>query len=58
MIAVGRLRPDTDAEALSVSVFASLQGGLALMAMSDSIEPLRAALDAAMSALRAHALAM
>jgi AcrR family transcriptional regulator len=58
MIALGRLRPDTDAEALSLSLFASLQGGLALMAMSDSIEPLRAALDGAMSALRAHASAI
>jgi AcrR family transcriptional regulator len=56
MIALGHLQPDTDADALSLSVFASLQGGLALMAMSDSIEPLRAALDGAMSALRAHAV--
>ena len=55
MVAGGRLHPATDADALALSVFASLQGGLALMAIGDSIEPLRAALDGAMSALRAHA---
>jgi hypothetical protein len=51
----GLLAPDTDSERPALSVFASLQGGLALMAMSDSIEPLCAALDGALSALRAHA---
>jgi AcrR family transcriptional regulator len=55
MVDGGLLAAGTDPDRLSLSVFASLQGGLALMAMSDSIEPLRAALDGAMSALRAHA---
>jgi AcrR family transcriptional regulator len=52
----GLLAPGTDPERLALSVFASLQGGLALMAMSDSVEPLRAALDGALTALRAHAV--
>jgi AcrR family transcriptional regulator len=51
----GLLAPDADPERLALSVFASLQGGLALMAMTDSIEPLRAALDGALDALHAHA---
>jgi AcrR family transcriptional regulator len=55
MIDGGLLATDTDPETLALSVFAALQGGLALMAMSDSIEPLSAALDGALSALRAHA---
>jgi AcrR family transcriptional regulator len=55
MVDGGLLATDTDPETLALSVFAALQGGLALMAMSDSIEPLSAALDGALSALRAHA---
>jgi AcrR family transcriptional regulator len=55
MVDGGLLAAGTDPDRLALSVFAALQGGLALMAMSDSIEPLRAALDGAMSALRAHA---
>jgi AcrR family transcriptional regulator len=51
----GLLALETDSERLALSVFASLQGGLALMGMSDSIEPLRAALDGALDALHAHA---
>jgi AcrR family transcriptional regulator len=57
MVANGLLARRTDPDTLALSIFASLQGGLALMAMSDSIEPLRAALDGALSALRAHAAA-
>ncbi len=57
MVAAGLLASETDADRLALSVFASLQGGLALMAMSDSIEPLGAALDGALSALSAHAAA-
>jgi AcrR family transcriptional regulator len=55
MVDGGLLSPGTDPERLALSVFAALQGGLALMAMSDSIEPLCAALDGALDALRAHA---
>jgi AcrR family transcriptional regulator len=55
MVDGGLLGPGTDPERLALSVFAALQGGLALMAMSDSIEPLCAALDGALDALRAHA---
>jgi AcrR family transcriptional regulator len=57
MVDVGLLAPGTDPERLALSLFASLQGGLALMAMNDSIEPLCAALDGALDALRAHAAA-
>ena len=57
MVDGGLLAPATDPDRLALSVFASLQGGLALMAMSDSIEPLSAALDGALSALDAHAAA-
>jgi AcrR family transcriptional regulator len=56
MVDGGLLVSETDPERLALSVFASLQGGLALMAMSDSIEPLSAALDGALSTLRAHAV--
>jgi AcrR family transcriptional regulator len=55
MVDGGLLTPGTDPERLALSVFASLQGGLALMAMSDSIEPLSAALHGALDTLRAHA---
>jgi AcrR family transcriptional regulator len=57
MVDGGLLGPGTDSERLALSMFASLQGGLALMAMSDSVEPLSAALDGALSTLRAHAAA-
>ena len=55
MVDGGLLAPDTDPERLALSVFASLHGGLALTAMMESIEPLCAALDGALDALRAHA---
>jgi AcrR family transcriptional regulator len=55
MVDGGLLDAAADPERLALSVFASLQGGLALMAISDSIEPLSAALDGALAALHAHA---
>jgi AcrR family transcriptional regulator len=49
----GELSPDADPRALSLAVFASLQGGLLLIAPAESIEPLEAALDGALAMLRA-----
>jgi AcrR family transcriptional regulator len=49
----GELSPDADPRALSLAVFASLQGGLLLTATSESIEPLEAALDGALAMLAA-----
>ena len=49
----GELSPDADSRALSLAVFASLQGGLLLIASAESIEPLEAALDGALAMLRA-----
>jgi AcrR family transcriptional regulator len=53
MSAAGRLHPGADPAALALGVFAALHGGLALMAMMNSLDPLRAALDGALSSLRA-----
>jgi AcrR family transcriptional regulator len=55
MIRSGRLSEDSDPRALSLAMFAALQGGLALSATAASIEPLQASLDHALTALRAHA---
>ena len=55
MRSAGLLRPDADPERLALSVFAALQGGLLLTQTMQSIEPLSAALDGALSALRAAA---
>ena len=49
----GELSADADPRALSLAVFASLQGGLLLIASAESIEPLEAALDGALAMLRA-----
>jgi AcrR family transcriptional regulator len=49
----GELSSDADPRALSLAVFASLQGGLLLTAAAASIEPLEAALDGALAMLRA-----
>jgi hypothetical protein len=57
MTQTGRLRADTNPRALSLAVFAALQGGLTLTAMTQSIEPLQAALDGALATVRAHAAA-
>ena len=53
MLAAGLLRPDADPEALALSTFASLQGGLLLTQTMQSSKPLQAALDGALMALRA-----
>ncbi|HEX3363087.1 MAG TPA: TetR/AcrR family transcriptional regulator [Solirubrobacterales bacterium] len=51
--AAGEISTDADPRALSTAVFASLQGGLLLTASAESIEPLEAALDGALTMLRA-----
>jgi AcrR family transcriptional regulator len=51
----GLLRADVDPEGLSLSIFASLQGGLLLTQTMQSSKPLEAALDGALTALRAAA---
>jgi AcrR family transcriptional regulator len=55
MIGAGLLRDDTDAEELSLTIFALLQGGLGLTATDASIRPLQASLDGVLLLLRAHA---
>jgi AcrR family transcriptional regulator len=55
MRAAGLLRDDADPERLALSTFASLHGGLLLTQMMESVEPLTAALDGALAALRAEA---
>lgn len=55
MRAAGVLRADANAEQLAVAIFAALQGGLLLTQTMHSLEPLRAALDGALAALRSHA---
>jgi AcrR family transcriptional regulator len=51
----GLLRPDADPDRLALGVFACVQGGLLLNQAAQSIEPLSAALDAALAVLRAAA---
>jgi AcrR family transcriptional regulator len=53
MRAAGLLRADADPETLALSIFAALHGGLLLTHTMESIEPLEAALEGAMTALRA-----
>jgi AcrR family transcriptional regulator len=55
MRATSLLREDTDPEELSLAVFAALHGGLLLTQTMESLDPLRAAIDGALAALRAHA---
>jgi AcrR family transcriptional regulator len=55
MIANGHLAADTDPRHVALMMFAALQGGLVLMQTRQSLEPLRAGLDAALTVLRAHA---
>ena len=55
MCRAGLLRADADPRRLALSTFASLQGGLLLTQTMQSIEPLEAALDGALTALRASA---
>jgi AcrR family transcriptional regulator len=55
MRSAGVLRPDIDPGKLAMSIFAALQGGLLLTQSMQSLEPLDAALDGALTALRAAA---
>ena len=55
MRAAGTLRADADPAYLALAIFAALQGGLLLTQTMHSLEPLRAALDGALAALRSHA---
>ena len=55
MRAAGTLRSDVDPDHLALAMFAALQGGLLLTQTMHSLEPLRAALDGALAALRSHA---
>ena len=55
MHAAGLLRPDADPRTLALATFAALHGGLQLTQMLESIEPLEAALNGALTALRAAA---
>jgi AcrR family transcriptional regulator len=57
MRTAGLLRADVDPGTLALSTFAALHGGLLLTQMMESIEPLEAALDGALTALRAAAAA-
>jgi len=57
MRAAGLLQPGTDPRALSLAMFAALQGGLLLTQTMQSAEPLTAALDGALAALQAAAAA-
>jgi AcrR family transcriptional regulator len=49
----GLLRPDANPDSLSFAVLAAVQGGLLLTQTEQSIKPLRAALDGALTTLRA-----
>jgi len=55
MQTAGRLRDDANPEKLALSTFAALHGGLLLTQMMESIAPLEAALDGALTALHAAA---
>jgi AcrR family transcriptional regulator len=55
MHAAGLLRDDINPDTLALSTFAALHGGLLLTQMTQSIEPLQAALDGALAGLRAAA---
>jgi Tetracyclin repressor-like, C-terminal domain len=57
MRTAGLLRADVDPGTLALSTFAALHGGLLLAQMMESIEPLEAALDGALTALRAASAA-
>jgi hypothetical protein len=52
MRAGGLLRADADPQRLAMSIFAALQGGLLLTQTMRSIEPLEAALDGALAAMK------
>ncbi|GAA2707561.1 TetR/AcrR family transcriptional regulator [Actinoplanes palleronii] len=48
------IHPEADPERLALMVFTALQGGLLVMQAHNAIEPLEAALDGALLALRSH----
>jgi hypothetical protein len=52
----GLLRANVDPERVALSIFAALQGGLLLSQTMHSSTPLSAALDGALTALRAAAV--
>jgi len=51
----GLLQADADPATFALSIFASLQGGLLLTQTTQSLKPLEAALNGAMTALRTTA---
>ncbi len=53
MHCAGILRPDAEPEKLALSTFAALQGGLLLTQTMQSLKPLEAALDGALTTLHA-----
>jgi AcrR family transcriptional regulator len=53
----GLLMPDADPYALALSIFAALHGGLLLMQTMQSLEPLEAALEGALTTLHASSSA-
>jgi AcrR family transcriptional regulator len=55
MRAAGLIRDEADPQALALSTFAALHGGLLLTQMMQSVAPLEAALDGALAALRSAA---
>ena len=55
MRTAGLLRSDADPERLALSTFAALQGGLLLTQTMQSLKPLEAALEGALTALHAAA---
>src|SRR5216684_1202306 len=55
MRAAGLLRSDADPEGIGLAIFAALHGGLLLSQTMHSVRPLQAALDGALTALRAAA---
>jgi hypothetical protein len=55
MRAAGLIGDEADPQALALSTFAALHGGLLLTQMMQSVAPLEAALDGALAALRSAA---
>jgi AcrR family transcriptional regulator len=55
MRVAGLIRADAEPRTLALSAFAALHGGLLLMQMTESVEPLDAALDGALAGLRSTA---
>jgi len=53
MRSAGLLRPEAGTDKLALATFASLQGGLLLTQTMQSLEPLEAALEGALTTLHA-----